>query len=224
VLNSTVMNKSSGRGRRAGSPDTRAVIQGVATRRFLAEGYEAVTLRSIAADAGVDVALVSYYFGSKKGLFGAIMALPANPAEVFQQELPGDLETLAVRVLNRLLAIWDAPEIGPLMRTFAIAATSDPDLNRFAREVISREMVDQLSERLGGPRASQRAAAFSAQIAGVVFSRYLIKLEPIASMSAADVVRHLAPSLQLALRPAGLSGPARRSGPATPSARRTRPQ
>jgi AcrR family transcriptional regulator len=202
------MNKSGGRGRRAGRPDTRELIREVAARRFLAEGYEAVTLRSIATEAGVDVALVSYYFGSKKGLLGAITKLPANPTEVFAQELKGDLETLAVRVLNRVLTIWDAPESGLPLRTFTVGATSDPELNRFVREIIGREIVDRLGERLGGTTGRQRAAAFCSQVAGLIFTRYLLKLEPIASMPAADVVRHLAPSLQLPLRPP--VGPGRR--------------
>jgi AcrR family transcriptional regulator len=40
------------------------VIRDAARARFLAEGYQSVTLREVAADAGVDVALISYYFGS----------------------------------------------------------------------------------------------------------------------------------------------------------------
>ena len=68
-----------GRGRPRGDTGSRAAILAVARRRFLAEGYDRVTLRSVADEAGVDVALVSYHFGSKKGLFGASLELPANP-------------------------------------------------------------------------------------------------------------------------------------------------
>ena len=78
-----MLNKSE-RGRRAGSPDTRAHVLDVARRRFLAEGYQSVSLRSIAAEAGVDVALISYFYGSKRGLFAAVLALPGHR--------PGDLE------------------------------------------------------------------------------------------------------------------------------------
>ncbi|MCX4744276.1 TetR family transcriptional regulator [Kitasatospora sp. NBC_01287] len=69
------------------------MILDIARRRFLAEGYHAVTLRSIAAEAGVDLALISYFFGSEKGLFGAVLALAANPAEVLAQALTGDPAT-----------------------------------------------------------------------------------------------------------------------------------
>jgi AcrR family transcriptional regulator len=196
------MNKSSGRGPRVGRPDTRESIRNVAQRRFLADGYQMVTLRSIAAEAGVDVALVSYYFGSKKGLFAAALALPANPVEVFQHELQqGDLDTLAVRVLERVLFFWDGEATGATLLTFAQAAVADPDLNRLVREVISREIVDRLAERLGGVTGGQRAAAFVSQIAGLIFSRYVLKLEPMADLPSEVVVRQLAPSLQLLLLP-----------------------
>lgn len=193
------MNKPTSRGRRAGNPDTRDRIQAAARARFLADGYQAVTMRAIAADAGVDVALVSYYFKSKQGVFAAAMALTANPAEVFSQAVQGDLDTLAVRVLQGMLGVWDDPVSGAPLRTIAAAATAEPDLARLVREAVGREIVTRLAARLGGVGAEQRAAAFTTQIAGIVYARYLLRLEPIASMPAADVVARLAPSLQLAL-------------------------
>lgn len=48
-----------------------------ARRHFAAKGYEASPLRLIAAEAGVDVALVSYHFGGKLGLWKAVVARAA---------------------------------------------------------------------------------------------------------------------------------------------------
>src|ERR1044072_1463007 len=99
------MNKpgSGTRGRRPGRPETRVEILEVARRRFLADGYQAVTMRSVAAEAGVDAALISYYFGSKKGLFGAALALSANPAVLLTGELQGPLNSLPERVIRTRL-------------------------------------------------------------------------------------------------------------------------
>jgi AcrR family transcriptional regulator len=196
------MNKSPSRGRRAGSPDTGNQILAAAKRRFLAVGYQATTLRSIAAEAGVDVALVSYYFGSKQSLFGAAMALPANPIQIIVPLLAGDPDTLAEALLRSLLQTWDDPTTGAPLQALAQAAVSDPDLNRAVREAVSREVVGRLTKRLGGPDSAQQAAAFSAQMAGVIIARYVIRLEPFASMSAEDVVRRLGPSLALTITPA----------------------
>ena len=195
------MNKNLGRGRRRGSPDTQEAIRQAARERFLRDGYQGVTMRSIASDAGVDVALVSYYFGSKQGLFGAAMALPANPAELLQTELAGDPDTLPERLLRSLLLVWDTPETGAPLRALAANAASDAELNRLVREVVGREIVGQLAAHLGDPDGPQRAAAFATQIAGLIFSRYIFRLEPMASMSPDDVIDRLAPSLRLALFP-----------------------
>jgi AcrR family transcriptional regulator len=193
------MNKSSSRGRRTGAPDTRALIRDAARARFLADGYQAVTLREVAADAGVDVALVSYYFGSKHGLFGAAMALPVNPVEVVASHLEGDLSTLAERQLRSLLAVWDSPDVGAQMQAAARAALNDPTMANLVRDGIVREIIDRVAERLGEPDGTERAAAFAIQAAGLIFTRYLLKLEPIASMAPDEIVRYLAPSLQLVL-------------------------
>ncbi len=194
------MNKYVGRGRRAGSPDTQELIREAARTLFLADGYRAVTMRSIAATAGVDVALVSYYFGSKQGVFTAAMALPANPAEIFGSQVDGDLNTLAERVLRVMMFTWDNPETGTPLRTIASAAAVEPDLNRLVREAIGREIIERLAERLGEPYGRERAGAFGAQVAGVIFSRYILRFEPIASMAPDEVIARLAPSLQLTLQ------------------------
>lgn len=46
----------------------------VAERLFAQHGYEAVSIRQLAAEAGMNVAMVSYYFGSKEKLFEALIA------------------------------------------------------------------------------------------------------------------------------------------------------
>lgn len=174
----------------------------VAQRRFLAEGYQSVTMRSIAAEADVDVALVSYYFGSKKGLFGAALALPANPPEILLTALPGDPATLPERVLTALLRTWDDPRHGAALSVTVTAATQDPELARLLKEVFEREMIDRVAEHIGGAHARYRAGAFITQLAGVVFARYVLQLDPVATMSADELTRHLAPGLR-----AALSGP-----------------
>ncbi|MES9536045.1 MULTISPECIES: TetR family transcriptional regulator [unclassified Actinomadura] len=200
------MNKSgNGRGRRPGSPDTREAILAVARRRFLADGYGPVTMRSIAAEAGVDAALISYFFGSKKGLFGAVLGLVANPPEVLAGALPGDPATLPERVLRAMVAAWDDPERGAPLLMMVRAAVQDPELARLVRDILEREMINRIAERLGGPDATARAAAFGTQLAGLIFARYVLAVEPVASMGPDELIRYLAPGLRAAVH-----GPPRR--------------
>ena len=90
------------------------------------------------------------------------------------------------------------------------AAVQDPELARLLTEVFEHEMVDRIAEHIGGPHARYRAGAFVAQLAGLVFTRYVLRLEPVASMTADEIVRHLAPGLRAALHgPRPVPQPAR---------------
>jgi AcrR family transcriptional regulator len=199
-----------GRGRPAGGTDARGQILEVARQRFRTDGYERVTLRSIAAQANVDVALIGYHFGSKKGLFGAALALPANPAEMLAHELDGPLNSLPQRIVLTVLHAWDDPQTGPSLRAFLDAALRDPDLMRLFREMLSREIVARIADRLGGADATTRAALAASQIAGLIMARYVIAVEPVASMAAAELAERVAPVIG-----AALAGPrARRPSPA----------
>lgn len=52
---------------------TRQRLLDIARHRFAVDGYAATTVRAITDEAGVNVALVSRYFGSKEGLFEACL-------------------------------------------------------------------------------------------------------------------------------------------------------
>lgn len=53
--------------------DKRQHLIQVAELLFAQQGYEAVSIRQLAKEAGVNLAMISYYFGSKEGLFAAIL-------------------------------------------------------------------------------------------------------------------------------------------------------
>ncbi len=55
-------------------PDRKADILLAAEKLFAQRGYHAVTIRQIAEEAGVPLALVGYYYGQKHELFQAIFA------------------------------------------------------------------------------------------------------------------------------------------------------
>jgi AcrR family transcriptional regulator len=204
-----LMNKARGRGRPRGtSTTTKADILAAARRLFLEHGYDGVTLRAVAGDAQVDVALVSYYFGSKKGLFGAAMALGANPALLLAGELQGPLNSLPERLVRTVLRVWDDPETGPTLRSFLDGMVRDPQVARIFAGMMEQEMLPAIAGRLGGGAdATRRAAVATSQLAGLIMSRYVLRIEPLASMSHADIARRMGPTLR-----AALAGPAPRAG------------
>jgi AcrR family transcriptional regulator len=72
------------RGRRpkGQGPDLRAAILDAAEDLFSRHGFYGVTVRQVAAEVGVDTALVHYYFGAKRELFDAVFA---RRAEILNQ-------------------------------------------------------------------------------------------------------------------------------------------
>ncbi|MGW3268264.1 TetR/AcrR family transcriptional regulator [Streptomyces sp. NPDC001056] len=193
------MNSSGARGRRPGKPDTRAQILLVARRRFLEGGYQDVTLRSIAAEAGVDLALISYYFGSKKGLLSAALALTVNPSDILGRAAQGDPATFPQRALHSLLRLWEDPATGTPLRALVAGAAHDAAFADLVKDMTEKELIDKIATRIGGRDARKRAAAFCAQIAGLIVTRYILRLEPMASMPPDEIIRTYSPPLRLAL-------------------------
>lgn len=69
---------SRGRRRKGEGPDLRGVILDAAEDLFSRHGFYGVTVRQVAAEAGVDTALIHYYFGAKRELFDAVFARRAD--------------------------------------------------------------------------------------------------------------------------------------------------
>jgi AcrR family transcriptional regulator len=170
-------------------------VLAAARRQFLAGGYASVTMRSIAAEAGVDVALLSYYFGGKQALFGAALELGVNPAEVIKAALRGDRGDLPGRLIRALVATWDDPVYSATLRALVGAAPQEPAIARLLRELIGSELIEPLAEMIGGPDGRQRAAALAVQLGGIVFTRYLVQLGPVVETSVDELVARLAPAM-----------------------------
>jgi TetR/AcrR family transcriptional regulator len=69
-----VARRRSGRtGSRRDPEATRRALVAAATRLFAERGFDAVPIGAVAAEAGVNKALISYHFGGKRGLYRAIL-------------------------------------------------------------------------------------------------------------------------------------------------------
>ncbi|PJG59114.1 TetR/AcrR family transcriptional regulator [Aeromonas cavernicola] len=68
-------------GRPVGRSDIRDRLLAAARDRFLSMPYSKVTTREIAELAGSNLAMIHYYFGSKEGLYKAVLGHVAEPLE-----------------------------------------------------------------------------------------------------------------------------------------------
>ena len=148
------MSSSRPRGRRPGSSGTREAILAAARERFAEVGYDRTRIRDVAGDAGVDAALVHYFFKSKDGLFVAAMELPFRPAEVIAPVLAEGVDGLGERMARRMLTVWD--ENTPALLALVNSASSHPGAALALREFVLSEIVGRLSSTLGR-RAAGRA-------------------------------------------------------------------
>ncbi len=192
------MNTGSGRrrGRRAGESATREQVLEAARERFARQGYDATTIRQVAADAEVDPALVHYHFGTKADLFAAAVEYPVNPADVVAELLAhGGQDDLGERLVRLFLRIWDDRGASPL---FALIRSASDHEQAAAglREFISREVVGRLARALDADRPELRATLCGSQIVGLAMVRHVVKVEPLASASHDEVVAWIAPTLQ----------------------------
>ena len=88
--------------------DTRESILDAAEDLFSKHGFYGVTIREVAREAGVDTALVHYYFGAKRDLFDAVFL---RRAEVWNNE--------RVEAINRYAReVGDAMTLEGLLEAF----------------------------------------------------------------------------------------------------------
>ncbi len=162
---------------------------------FIEQGYDGATVRSIAARAGVDAAMVNHWFGGKEGLFTASVSIPVNPAELIPRLLDGDPEHLGERLVRTFLTVWDSGGGGDFAALVRSVAAHD-DAVRMLREFVSRVVFGRLTRSLDVDRPELRATLCGSQIVGLGMMRYVVLLEPLASADQDTVVAAVGPNLQ----------------------------
>jgi AcrR family transcriptional regulator len=135
--------------------------------------------------------MVMRYFGSKAGLFTA-----AATAELEAPDLravpAGDRGEMLVRVF---VDRWeDAARDDELILLLRTAVTSEAVAAQL--QATMGQLVAGPIAALGSDDAAERAAFISAQLLGLALCRYILRLEPLASLPAGDVVAAIAPSVQ----------------------------
>jgi AcrR family transcriptional regulator len=198
-------------GRRPGVSGTREAILDAARRAFAEQGYQHATVRGVADLAGVDPALVHHYFGTKQRLFVAAVQLPVNPVEQLMAVLAQDPGQAGERMVELFLSIWDhAADQSPLLALVRSAA-GDEQAAAMLREFIAEEVLGEIARRLGSPDARLRATLVGSQLMGMAMARYIVKVEPLASAPAAQVVAAIGPTVQRYLT-GDIAAPAARPG------------
>lgn len=183
------------RGRRPGAPDTRAEILAAARELFAARGYGRTSIRAIAAEAGVDPALVHHYFGAKDDLFIAALELPVDPRAVLAPVAAQGPDGAAERLLRTFLSVWDDPALRLPLLGLA-RSMLDPAGAPLFKDGFLTVVLQPVGSALGIDEPERRMPIVASQVIGLILLRYLLELEPLASMDADEIVAVYAPTIQ----------------------------
>jgi hypothetical protein len=140
---------------------------------------------------------VHHYFGSKNKLFLAAIEAPANPGDFLPEVLAGGRDNLGENVVRMLLRVWDGP-----MRPAALALLRSAVGNEWTAKLLREFLVSQVLRKVVSTLGfdpdvrAARASLVASQLIGLVMTRYVLKLEPLASASHDSIVAAIGPNVQ----------------------------
>lgn len=156
---------------------TREDILRAACHAFSVHGYAQATVRQIASDAGINVALVIRYFGSKEGLFEAALLESLD----IDRLIAGDRNAFGDRLAHLLTnASGDSPNPLAMM----LLATSDIAARAVTLKRLTTHVTVPLARWLRGRNARERAVRITMLSSGYLTYQLLL---PVPDRSAADV-------------------------------------
>jgi AcrR family transcriptional regulator len=167
---------------------TRSDILSAARRRFGTEGYDRTTLRAVAADVGVDAALVIRYFGNKQELFAAAADFTIDLPDLSNAD-PGDIAGI---LLPRFFAVWEEDETFlALLRAAMTSQVASDALRRVFAEQVAPKLITATPDH-----PVQRIGLMGAFVIGLAITRYVLVNPPIANLSREELSRWAAPVIQ----------------------------
>ncbi|MGV1035457.1 MAG: TetR family transcriptional regulator [Candidatus Nanopelagicales bacterium] len=181
--------------------DVRDAVLDAARAAFHARGYAKTSVKAVAAAAGVAPEVVSRYYQSKDKLFAAALRLPFDPGTAIPQLVAPGLEGMGERLTRVTLETLGDPESRDDLIALARAGSSTGRAVAGMKSLVEQDIVDRLAVIIGVPDARLRANLITSYLMGVAINRYVLRLDPLASMSDEDVIRLVSPTIQDWLTP-----------------------
>jgi AcrR family transcriptional regulator len=183
-------------GRRPGGSSSREKILDVARLAFPANGYAGTSLRGIARDAGVDPSLIVQFFGSKSGLFAAVVQWPFDASKISAQIGAVAVDEVGEYTARLFISHWDRDEHRNPVISLIHAGLADPTAAAMLREFITVNLTLPMVQRVGADRPDLRAGLLASQLLGFGVCRYALAFDALASATPDDAVAALGATLQ----------------------------
>lgn len=177
---------------------TRARLVAAARKAFSEQGFERTTVREIAADAGVNPALINRYFGGKEQLFVNSVSIDLkfpNLASVPRADIG---RTLVQHFFER----WEGSEDDDLLRVLIRTAVTNAQAASRIRTILASQVTSMVAGVVSSERAGERACLIATQILGLAYARFVLGLKDeqiskdvMVAMIGATIERYLFESL-----------------------------
>ena len=183
-------------GRRPGATGTRDLILATARRQFADRGYERTTMRSIAAEAGVDPSLVVHFFGTKRQLFDDVIDLPFDPAALRARVTDVPVGQRGESLTRFVLGLLHDPDYRDALTALLRSAGSAPEVAGLLRERHRRDILLPLMQDLDADQAELRVALAATQVVGLILALHVTKFDVLARLTDDELTALIAPTLQ----------------------------
>jgi AcrR family transcriptional regulator len=183
-------------GRRPGASTSREDILEAARELFATRGYQAATMRAIAAKAGVDASLIVHFFGNKVNLLTQAIEWPFDPEVAMPRLLENGRRNVGRALAELAIRTWDEEGTRHPVFTLLRAGMTEPDAAEMLRNFMMHRLYSPLMEALGVDHPERRASLAVSQVIGVGIGRYVLEFEGLADAKSEDVIDWLAPTLQ----------------------------
>ena len=155
---------------------------------FGATGFDGTSLRAVAVKAGVDPSTVIHFFGTKEGLFEAVIqaAVPAYKpfVEALQRRASG------AELVEHYLQMWENDQSGGAMLAVIRTSLTSEKAVKLLRETLTKQLL----------RAASYADAIYAEIAishliGIGMGRYIVHLPELKRADISTIAERVGPVL-----------------------------
>jgi AcrR family transcriptional regulator len=180
---------------RTGQQNKQRIVE--VAREHFKRGYDQATVRGIASDAGVDVAMVYYFFGNKEGLFtAAVIDIPEHPLHQLATLLDDGREDVGARLVRRFIERWDSGDTFDPLLTVWRSAAEQPLAKKLLHDTLAGPVAERVAAEFGVCDAVLRVELVASHLMGFAFARYQLRIEPIASVGVDELVQWIGPTVQ----------------------------
>ncbi|WP_411089098.1 TetR/AcrR family transcriptional regulator [Streptomyces sp. 061-3] len=169
----------------------------IARTSFAERGFAATSMRSVARGAEVDPSLVRYYFpGGKEALLDAVLTLPESFSVALSAAVHTPLAERGTALLELFIAAWEDPTNVEILTLLLLTASHEPQVMQRLRAFHEALILPAIAASLPDEERLLRAGLTSSHILGLAMTRYVWKINPVATLPADRLTAIVAPNIQ----------------------------